>query len=73
MLRESVPPVDGISRSVVGVLGVVARSGSIQPGEIANELGMASSNVAAAVRELEGERYIERGSVASGGRRAKCL
>jgi DNA-binding MarR family transcriptional regulator len=70
MLRASVPPVDGVSRSAVRVLGVVARSGSVQPGEIARELGMTSSNVAATLRELERQRYIERGRVATDARRA---
>lgn len=55
-LRRSVPSVGGVSMSAVRVLGAVVRAGDaegIRPGRIAETLGMASSNVAAALRELD--------------------
>lgn len=67
--RESLPPVAGVSRSAVRVLGVVARAGDVQPRGIADELGMVSSNVAAALRELETAGYVERHRSAIDGRR----
>lgn len=67
--RENLPPVDGVSRSAVRVLGAVARSGQIQPRGIADDLGMVSSNVAAALRELEAAGYVERRRSSTDGRR----
>ncbi len=61
--RDGVPPVEGISRSAVRVLGVVARAEGgqgVQPGRIADELGMTTSNVAAALGELESAGYVSR-------------
>lgn len=60
-LRHEVPPVGGLSRTAMQVLGTAARlpEGS-QPRVIARELQMTSSNVAAALRDLETAGYIRR-------------
>jgi DNA-binding MarR family transcriptional regulator len=59
--RRERPPVEGLSRSAVRVLGAVARSdGGAQPTQIAAELVMTSSNVAAALRELMREGLVSR-------------
>jgi DNA-binding MarR family transcriptional regulator len=52
---------DGLTQTAVRVLGSIARGpdGS-QPGLIADELGLTSSNVAAALRELEIRHLITR-------------
>ncbi len=59
--RAERPPVDGLSRTAVRVLGAVARAdGGIQPSQLARELVMTSSNVAAALRELTSRRLIKK-------------
>ena len=59
--RRERPPIDGLSRSAVRVLGAVARSdGGAQPTQICTELVMTSSNVAAALRELTREGLVSR-------------
>ena len=59
--RRERPPVEGLSRSAVRVLGAVARSdGGAQPTQIGAELVMTSSNVAAALRELTGAGLVSR-------------
>lgn len=77
-LRQSVPPVAGVSRSAARVLGAVARAGAeagdageagAQPGRIADELVMTTSNVAGALRELDDAGYVARRPAASDGRR----
>jgi DNA-binding MarR family transcriptional regulator len=67
--RDGLPNVPGVSRSAVRVLGFVARAGDAHPREIADELGMVSSNVAATLRELEAAGYVERRRSATDGRR----
>jgi len=61
-LQRTMPPVDGVSRTAARVLGAVARAqdDDVQPRRVADELSMTSSNVAAALRELEEAGYIER-------------
>jgi DNA-binding MarR family transcriptional regulator len=61
-LRREAPSIAGVSRSAVRVLGVIARSAgdAVQPGDIGDELHMATSNVAAALRELEAAGYVRR-------------
>jgi DNA-binding MarR family transcriptional regulator len=61
-LRREAPAMPGVSRSAVRVLGVVARSDepAVQPGDIGAELDMATSNVAAALRELDAAGYVHR-------------
>lgn len=59
--RRERPPIQGLSRSAVRVLGAVARSdGVAQPSQLGMELVMTSSNVAAALRELAGQDLVER-------------
>jgi DNA-binding MarR family transcriptional regulator len=60
-LRREAIPADGISMTAHHVLGAVARlpAGS-GPRQVADELNMASSNVAAALRELEHAGYLFR-------------
>ncbi|HEX7659238.1 MAG TPA: MarR family transcriptional regulator [Pseudonocardiaceae bacterium] len=66
------PQVTGLSSSSVVVLGLIARAErSVQPGDIAEELGMASSNVAAALRELDAAGYIARARDAEDKRRIR--
>jgi DNA-binding MarR family transcriptional regulator len=53
--------VPGVSRSAFQVLGALTRlPGGSQPRQVADELRMTSSNVAAALRELEGAEFIRR-------------
>jgi DNA-binding MarR family transcriptional regulator len=60
-LRREVQPVAGLSRTAMQVLGAIGRlpAGS-QPRQVADELLMTSSNVAAALRELEARGVISR-------------
>ncbi|MEV7075087.1 MarR family transcriptional regulator [Streptomyces sp. NPDC093990] len=46
-------PVAGLSRSATRVLGEAARSAQTRPGDLTDRLQMTSSNIAAALRELE--------------------
>jgi DNA-binding MarR family transcriptional regulator len=69
---RSVPPLEGVSRTAARVLRVVARAGGddgMRPGQIAEALGMTTSNVAAALRELEDAGYIARRRSAADARR----
>lgn len=59
-LRQEVPPQRGLSRSALQVLAAVARAPGASPGEVATELQMTSSNVAAALREVEAAGFVER-------------
>jgi DNA-binding MarR family transcriptional regulator len=60
-LRSEVTPVPGLSRTALQVMGAVERlpAGS-QPRQVAEELKMTSSNVAAALRELDEAGFILR-------------
>ena len=53
-------PVAGLSSSAVRVVGTIARTGGCQPGQIVDELQMTTSNVAAALRELDAVNVIQR-------------
>lgn len=58
--REQVP-VGGLSQSAIRVLSATARAGGeTQPAQLADETSMTSSNVAAALRELESEGLVVR-------------
>jgi DNA-binding MarR family transcriptional regulator len=58
--REQVP-VGGLTQSAVRVLGAILRAGGAsQPAQLADETSMTSSNVAAALRELEAQALIVR-------------
>ena len=59
--RSERPRIDGLVGRAVQVLGVVGRAvGPVQPGAIADELAMATSNVATSLRELEAIGFIAR-------------
>lgn len=67
-------PVAGLSSSAVRVLGAVARrADGCQPGHIVEELQMTTSNVAAALRELESGGFIHRRKDGADARRVNIL
>jgi DNA-binding MarR family transcriptional regulator len=71
-IARSLPPLDGISRSATRVLTIIARStdeAGTRPGQVAEALEMTTSNVAAALRELERTGYVARVRRAGDGRR----
>jgi DNA-binding MarR family transcriptional regulator len=70
-LRRELPPVRGVSRSAVQVLRVVARGPEPSPTDVAEKLRMTSSNVAAALRELESAGMVRRGRDPEDGRRVR--
>lgn len=75
-VARSLPPLDGVSRSATRVLVIVARSTGdegVQPGQVAEALGMTASNVAAALRELEQAGYVARQRSPSDGRRITVI
>ncbi|MCA1222821.1 MarR family winged helix-turn-helix transcriptional regulator [Streptomyces sp. 8L] len=60
-LRRELRPLYGVSRTASQVLAAVVRLGGAPgPRRLADELQMTSSNVAAALRELEAVGYVER-------------
>jgi DNA-binding MarR family transcriptional regulator len=73
-LRRELPPVAGLSRTAMQVLGALGRmpDGS-QPAHVAGELRMTSSNVAAALRELEPAGFIRREKDPEDARRARLF
>src|ERR1700722_8657282 len=70
-LRRELPPVRGVSRSAVQVLRVVARGPEPSPTDVAEKVRMTSSNVAAALRELESAGMVRRGRDPEDGRRVR--
>jgi DNA-binding MarR family transcriptional regulator len=70
-LRRELPPVPGVSRSAVQVLRVVARAPEPSPSDVAEKLRMTSSNVAAALRELECAELVRRVRDPEDGRRVR--
>jgi DNA-binding MarR family transcriptional regulator len=70
-LRHELPPVRGVSRSAVQVLRVVSRTDEPSPSEVAERLRMTSSNVAAALRELESSTLVQRVRDPEDGRRVR--
>ncbi len=70
-LRHELPPVHGVSRSAVQVLRVVSRAEDPSPGDVAQRLRMTSSNVAAALRELECAQLVHRDRDPVDGRRVR--
>jgi DNA-binding MarR family transcriptional regulator len=60
-LRREVRPRGGLSRSALRVLAAADRAaGQAKPRDLADELQMTSSNVAAALRQLEGGGFVRR-------------
>jgi DNA-binding MarR family transcriptional regulator len=73
-LRREAHPVYGVSRSALQVLTAVVRCPDApQPRQIAEELQMTSSNVAAALRELEAAGYVVRRKDSSDARRVSVF
>src|SRR4051794_20678667 len=73
-LRRGKPPVVGVSRTALQVITAVVRlPEAAQPRQIAEELQMTSSNVAAALRELEAAGYVRRRKDATDARRVAVL
>jgi len=70
-LRHELPPVRGVSRSAVQVLRVISRAPKPSPSDVAEKLRMTSSNVAAALRELESAGLVSRGRDPEDGRRVR--
>jgi DNA-binding MarR family transcriptional regulator len=70
-LRRELPPVHGVSRSAVQVLRVVSRGPAPSPSDVAERLRMTSSNVAAALRELESAGLVRRERDPEDGRRVQ--
>ena len=70
-LRQELSPVAGLSRGELRVLGVIARTTDITPREVADELRMTSSNVAAALRDLEAAELLSRERDPADGRRVQ--
>ena len=60
--RAAHPPIDGLSRTAISVLAATVRAGNeaSRPGELARELGMTTSNIASALRELDTGGYVTR-------------
>lgn len=73
-LRHEARPLYGVSRTASQVIAAVVRlPGDPGPRSIAENLQMTSSNVAAALRELEEAGYVERRRDASDARRVSVL
>lgn len=73
-LRHEVRPVHGVSRTALQVLAAVVRlPEGPQPRLIAEELQMTSSNVAAALRELEAAGFVRRRKDVTDARRVLVL
>ncbi|MEC3997038.1 MarR family transcriptional regulator [Actinacidiphila sp. DG2A-62] len=59
-MRREALPVAGLSRSATRVLGAAARSAQTRPGDLTDRLQMTTSNIAAALRELEAAGLVFR-------------
>ncbi|HJQ46299.1 MAG TPA: MarR family transcriptional regulator [Amycolatopsis sp.] len=70
-LRQEEPVVDGLPLTALQILVAVERAGTeVRPGELAAELQMKSSNVAAALRSLEDQGLADRRTDPEDGRKA---
>lgn len=70
-LQRELPGVHGLSQTGVQMLGIVRRSpDGVRPGQLAAELQMTNSNVAAALRSLEAQGLVIRRSDPTDGRKA---
>ena len=68
-LRREAPTVDGLPRPALTVLAAAVRRPGLTPRDVADELRMTSSNVAACLRELEASGFVDRGRDPDDGRR----
>jgi DNA-binding MarR family transcriptional regulator len=70
-MRRDVLSAHGLSRPAVSVLAALARQGETTPGDLAVELQMTSSNVAAALREVDTAGLVRRLRDPHDGRRSR--
>jgi DNA-binding MarR family transcriptional regulator len=68
-IRREAPTVDGLPRPALMVLAAAVRRPGLTPRDVADELRMTSSNVAASLRELEAFGFVDRGRDPADGRR----
>ena len=68
-IRREAPTVAGLPRPALTVLAAAVRRSGLTPRDVAEELHMTSSNVAASLRELESAGFVERGRDPDDGRR----
>ena len=68
-IRREAPTVDGLPRPALTVLAAAVRRPGLTPRDVADELRMTSSNVAACLRELEPAGFVDRGRDPDDGRR----
>ncbi len=59
-LGRELLPAEGLTRTGLQVLAVICRAEGLTPHDVGNELRMASSNVAAALRTLESRGLVRR-------------
>lgn len=70
-VQREQPAIEGMSSTSLHILATLDRSAHpMRPGELAVELDMASSNVAAALRTLEAQHLVERREDPADGRKA---
>jgi DNA-binding MarR family transcriptional regulator len=73
-VRREPRPIRGLSGTAIRVLAAITRLGpDAQPGQVAEELQMTSSNVAAALRELRQGEYVTRERVETDARRVRLV
>ena len=72
-LGRELPPTEGLTRTGLQVLAVICRAEGLTPRDIGNELRMASSNVAAALRTLETRGLVRRARALQDGRRVNLV
>lgn len=70
-LRRELAPTEGLTRTELQVLALVHRTAGVTPRDVGAELGIASSNVAAALRALESRALVERERDPEDGRRTR--
>ena len=73
-MRHEALPVSGLSRTATRVLGAAARAAeAAQPGDLTGQLQMTTSNVAAALRELEAAGLVTRDRDANDRRKVRIV
>lgn len=74
--RQQIAALEGVSRTAARVLITIARredGTGVTPGHLAERLSMATSNVAAALRELDQAGYVYRQRSTQDGRRVTVM
>lgn len=73
-MRHEALPVAGLSLTATRVLGAAARAAApAQPGDLTDRLQMTTSNVAAALRELEAAGLVDRAKDAQDRRKVRVV